>query len=186
MGKSSTPQSRLTGSILLASPSMGDAIFEHSVILLVDYSAKQGALGFILNRPFGKTVGQIAGSSSPIPRELYHVDVFVGGPVMTKNLTFAALTAHDGQLFYRMQISAEEALEHAQTPGTLIRAFIGSSGWSPGQLEKELELMAWIQIPCPPDLLSYIHDETLWNTILRGLSPYHALISTAPRLSFLN
>lgn len=185
MDTSPTSAPRLKGSLLLASPSMGDAIFEHSVILLAEHSSKKGATGFILNRPLGKTVGQIAGSTR-LPRELYHVDVFVGGPVMTKNLTFAALTSREGQLFYRMQIPAEEALEHAQSPGTLIRAFIGNSGWRAGQLESELERLAWIQAPCSHDLLCHVHDETLWNFILRGLSPYHSIISMAPRLSFLN
>ncbi len=185
MGTSPSPKSELIGSLLLASPSMGDPIFEHSVVLIVEHTTKKGALGFVLNRPLGQTVGQIA-SDTQIPRELYHVDVFIGGPVMTKNLTFAALTSRDGQLLYRMQIPAEEAMEHVQKPGTQIRAFIGNSAWRGGQLEQEMELMAWFKTICPENILGHAHDESLWNTILRGISPYHAIIATAPRLSFLN
>jgi len=42
----------LRGQFLVASPRMGDPRFAHSVVYMVDHTAR-GAMGFIVNRAFG-------------------------------------------------------------------------------------------------------------------------------------
>jgi putative transcriptional regulator len=70
--------------------------------------------------------------------------------------------------------------------GTLVRAFIGYSGWASGQLENELRQNAWIATRPLPDLLGHDHDRTLWQDLLRPLSPFHRLLAEAPDDPFLN
>lgn len=164
---------------------MMDSHFRYTVILLAEHSKSAGALGFILNRPTGKTIGDIA-ASARLPRELHQVALFEGGPVQAQSITFAALKPQKGSVFYKTQISAEEAIELSKTPGTLIRSFVGRASWEPLQLESELERSSWFQCSCPSALLQEVHDQTLWSKILRGISPWHALASMAPPFPFLN
>jgi putative transcriptional regulator len=67
-----------------------------------------------------------------------------------------------------------------------VRAFIGYSGWTAGQLENELRRPAWFPVNPQPDLLGHEHDPELWAELLRGLSPLHRILAEAPDDPFLN
>jgi putative transcriptional regulator len=175
----------LQGKLLLASPTLSGGTFDHSVILLSQHNAKDGAFGLILNQPTGQVVGDLL--PAPEFHPLRHVSVHHGGPVSENNLIFAALW-WDQQSGLSMihQISAEDAIKHHKKPGTLVRAFVGYSGWSPGQLENELEQHTWIVAPAPTTFLSLAHDSSLWASTLRNLTPYHKLLADAPHNPFVN
>ena len=175
----------LNGQLLLADPSLRDGIFNRSVILLAEHSPDEGAIGLILNHPTGHVVGELIQDSDFNP--LRHLPVFDGGPVERDQLTFSALwwNHHQG-LRWAMRISADEAIKHSQQPGTLVRAFIGYSGWASGQLETELRRNSWIATRPLPDLLGHDHDKSLWKDLLRPLSPFHRLLAEAPDDPFLN
>jgi putative transcriptional regulator len=70
--------------------------------------------------------------------------------------------------------------------GHLVQAIVGHSAWSPGQLEDEIDRNTWITLDPPKDFLSHPHDLSLWKRLLSGISPYHALISQAPKNPMLN
>jgi putative transcriptional regulator len=175
----------LAGQLLFACPTMQGGPFEHSVVLLSNHSASDGAFGVILNQPTGQTVGDVL--SDQMFRPLRHISVHRGGPVSPSQLFFAAMwwePPHGLRIIH--QISAEDAIIHHQQPGALVRAFVGYSGWSPGQLEEEIERHTWIVSPAPETLLGYHHDESLWATTLRSLSPYHRILADAPKNPFAN
>lgn len=175
----------LQGRLLFASPTLHGDIFDRSVILLSEHSPKDGAFGLILNRPTGQVVGDVL--KDPLFHPLRHIGVHHGGPVGQNNLFFAALWWESSEhLRIKHQISAEDAIKHHQQPGTLVRAFIGYSGWKPGQLENELERHTWIVTDPPADFLGYSHDQSLWGSTLRNLSPYHRLLADAPKNPFAN
>ena len=52
-------QINLTGSLLLADPSLRDPGFGRSVVLLARHDADEGASGFIINKPLGKSVSEL-------------------------------------------------------------------------------------------------------------------------------
>ena len=176
----------LQGQLLLADPTLRDGIFHHSVVLLAEHSAKDGAFGLVLNHPTGHVVGDLLTDEAFSP--LRKVAVHQGGPVSREHLTFSAFwwNQEKKQLRWAIRISAEDAIAHSHRPGTLVRAFIGFSGWTPGQLENELRRNSWI--PARPDgtLLGQQHDSDLWADILRHLSPYHRILAEAPTDPFLN
>lgn len=174
------PHSSLAGSLLFASPALRGGPFERSVILLSQHSAEEGAFGLILNRPTGQCVGDVLHDAAFHP--LRHITVHQAGPVSENQLFFAALwwDGADG-LRLSQQISAEEAIVQQKKSGTLVRAFIGYSGWSPGQLEEEIEQNTWIVTPTPPQILGLSHEPSLWYEALRCLSPFHRLLADAPR-----
>src|ERR1700681_3836240 len=72
----------LAGQLLIASPSMGDPRFDHTVILLVRHSAG-GALGLVINRPIGEQpIASLLEMVGAADRSVTGtVPVFAGGPV---------------------------------------------------------------------------------------------------------
>ena len=178
------PSPVLHGQLLLADPSLRDGIFDRSVILLAEHNA-EGAFGLILNHPTDHVVGDLLHGGEFAP--LRQIPVHVGGPVARDQLAFSGFwwNAEKG-LQWELRLSAAAAVALSHKPGTIVRAFIGYSGWSGGQLEGELKRNTWITASPDPQLLGASHDRTLWSGILRGLSPYHGLLAEAPEDPFLN
>ena len=184
---SATPDSpiKLNGRLLLADPGLRDGIFNRSVVLLADHSPEEGAFGLILNHPTGKTVGDFLKGKEFSP--LRKLAVHHGGPVAPEQLTFSAFWWNKKSgLRWAIRVSREEAIEHAHRPSTLVRAFIGYSGWSGGQLENELRRNSWITVRPEADLLGHNHDRSLWSDTLRKLSPLHRILAEAPDDPLLN
>lgn len=174
----------INGSLLLSSPSLQDGVFDDSVILMHTHRAT-GSEGLILNRPTGKTVGDFMCSSHF--ETLKNLPLYYGGPVADDQLSFASFRwKKNGQLKCKPSISAEEAIETMHKSGSLLRAYLGSSKWTKGQLEDELENYAWFVAPAIPKILSMQQDETLWKNTMQALSPFHHIISLTPEDPFLN
>jgi len=163
----------------VADPSLREGTFHHSVILIADHTPEEGAYGLILNQPSGHQVGDFLKDEQFSP--LSRIAVHVGGPVARQHLTFAALwwTAEKG-LRFATRLSAHDAIRHTRNSGTLVRAFVGYSGWAEGQLETELRRQAWIMTRPSDRLLALAHDEALWSETLRALSPFHQILAEAP------
>ncbi|MBN2237590.1 MAG: YqgE/AlgH family protein, partial [Bacteroidales bacterium] len=70
------------GSILISEPSLKDFYFERSVVLLADHN-EEGSFGLILNKPVNLKFNEIV---KDFP--YYNGNVFLGGPVSTKNLFY--------------------------------------------------------------------------------------------------
>ncbi len=175
----------LIGNLLIASPALIGGIFERSVVLLSDHSAEDGAFGLVLNQPTGKVVGDVL--QGEVFHPLRHIAVFQGGPVAEDNLFFSAFWWDEKTgLQSSNQIAAEEAIRLHQKSGTLLRAFVGYSGWKSGQLEDELKEQSWMVAPPSREILGLSHDRGLWSSVLRGLSPFHQLLAEMPRNPLAN
>jgi len=180
----------LKGNLLLAAPALREPTFFQSVLLLTEHSLEIGAHGYILNRPIGRTVGELLSKETfPGPQfdELSEIPVFMGGPVSTEHLTFAALgwSDYEEKLQYSTHLSAQEALMH-QMEGYRIRAFVGYSGWSEGQLEDELERDSWITHEAEPRVIEVSGVDRLWKDMLREISPFYRLVADEPDQLGLN
>lgn len=174
----------LKGQLLIAGPTLNDNIFQKSVILLADYKDDDGAYGLILNQPVGHTVGHYIKDDEFSP--LAQLQVHQGGPVSMGHLTFAAFWQTDHRFHFATRLPVHDAIAHAHRPGTLVRAFIGYSGWQQGQLEKEVKHASWYVLPPDENLLRHQHDRTLWSQLLRPLSPFHKIIAEAPDNPLMN
>ncbi|MEX2581487.1 MAG: YqgE/AlgH family protein [Verrucomicrobiales bacterium] len=168
----------------MAAPSLREPTFFQSVLLLTEHSSHGGALGYILNRSLGRKVGELLGEdilAAEQRRRLEDVPVFLGGPVNTDHLTFSALgwSEADGELQYNTHLSAGEAARH-EMEGYHIRAFVGYSGWSEGQLEDEMREKSWIPHQPEPEIMDVSKLGDLWKSLLRDLSPWHKLIADEP------
>jgi len=169
----------LRGSLLLADPSLRDSNFNRAVLLLTEHRHDQGAHGYILNRPLGQTTGELL--SAPEFRPLAGVPVFMGGPVSTEQLTFAAFTwkKSSGTLAWTTHLTREDA-EARLAKGDTVRAFVGYSGWAEGQLENEIKQRSWITCKPAAELLRPDNAATLWSDLLKGMGPWYHLLSNMP------
>ncbi|MBE2284238.1 MAG: YqgE/AlgH family protein [Prosthecobacter sp.] len=177
--------SSLSGTLLLASPAMRDPNFSRSVVFMAAHNAKDGAFGYILNRPLEQRVADL------LPDQdlgaLGEVPVFMGGPVATDKLAFAALQWNRKRRTLRCQthLSVADAL-HALSLGHDVRGFVGYSGWSGGQLENELEHRSWITTTARPLVLTVKAPTQLWGAILEEMGPVYKVMAKMPEDVSLN
>ncbi|MDQ2658935.1 MAG: YqgE/AlgH family protein [Verrucomicrobiota bacterium] len=182
--KQESPQD-LTGSLLIAHPSMLDPNFRRAVLFISAYDPKDGAMGVILNRPLDKQVSDLVGDAPP--EGLADVPVFLGGPVGKNQLMFAAFEWEDANgLRLNHNVNVEEAHERVGADPTSIRAFVGHAGWSAGQLEAEMEQQAWILQKPSRAALTPERLPKLWFEIMRDLGPWYKLLAAAPDDPSLN
>jgi len=175
----------LRGSLLLAAPTLRDPHFARSVLYLAAHSGKEGAFGYILNRPLEKTVADLLPGNEM--RKLARVRVYLGGPVSTDKLSFASLkwSNQRNTLNCKTHLAVEDA-QHELDLGHDVRAFVGYSGWSEGQLEKELKLRSWIVTPPPAAIITAEDPTALWSDILIDMGPRYELIAKMPERLDMN
>jgi putative transcriptional regulator len=165
---------RLTGKLLIASPSMPD-YFRRTVILVVEHS-EEGAFGLVLNRPSETTVGE----ASPELAELIGEEhlLFVGGPVQPNAVT--AIGEYPDPAQATKLIVAGVGMVDLDDPPELsrIRVFAGYAGWSAGQLDGELEQEAWIVEAVHPD--DPFSDGDLWTAVLNRKGGEYSLLARMP------
>jgi putative transcriptional regulator len=177
--------SSLSGSLLLASPAMRDPNFSRSVVFMAAHNAKDGAFGYILNRPLEQRVSDLLPEQNLGP--LGEVPVFMGGPVATDKLAFAALQWNKKRCTLRCQthLSVADALQ-ALSLGHDVRGFVGYSGWSGGQLENELETRSWITTSARPLVLTVEKPAHMWGAIMEELGPVYKVMAKMPEDVVLN
>lgn len=169
----------LSGSLLLAAPTMRDPNFSRSVIFMAAHNEKDGAFGYILNRPLEKNVTDL------LPDQelgaLGQVPVFLGGPVSTDKLAFASLQWSKKRRWLKCvtHLSVQDAL-HELSMGHEVRGFVGYSGWSGGQLETELKRSSWIVTPPKKVVLTTQDPAQLWGAVLTEMGPVYELMSRMP------
>lgn len=171
------PSSITKGVLLVASPSLNDPNFHHTVLLLVKHGS-EGTLGLVLNRPTNVLLSKVL----PNLRALNGTDhrLFVGGPVEATRLLL---------LFRLKEPSADarpviDGLYVGSTPGLLervlteakptedFRAFAGYAGWAPGQLEFEMLQGSWAVLPLKGVDIFSKDQASLWpDSITRLQTP---------------
>ena len=178
------PQS-YAGQLLVAHPNMLDPNFRRSVLFISSHDAEDGAVGLIINRPLDKHVSELV--SDTTPEALADVPVFLGGPVATNQLMFAAFdwTGRDS-LSLNQNVALEEAYQLAEQDRSAIRAFVGYAGWTAGQLENELRQNAWLLQKPTRAALKPERLPKLWFEIMRNLGPWFRMLAAAPDDPSLN
>lgn len=170
----------LRGRLLVATPSLGDPNFSHTVVLILDHGA-DGAVGVVLNRPSQVPVTTILPEWT-VPAVEPPV-VFVGGPVQREAVIALGRTdeAAGGQ-----PVSPGVAvvdLTQAAERGLGIRVFAGYGGWGAGQIDAEIDAGGWFVVDAQPDDAFTRRPGALWLTVL---SRQGGLFTTIPEDPTLN
>jgi len=166
----------VAGSLLLAHPALGDPDFRHAVILMSAHD-KEGAMGVVLNRPTEKRLGSLNGEFALGP--LAQVPVFAGGPVEERQLILVAWETQTAGFRLHFGIEALKAAE-CLAGGMHVRAFLGYSGWTSGQLENELNHNTWVVSEILEDVISHPQDESLWRRMLAAKGDEWRLLADEP------
>jgi putative transcriptional regulator len=156
---------------LVARPGLPDPNFRESVVLVMHHENGETA-GVIINRPTDRSLASI------LPGDKFRrftEPVFFGGPVMSQGL-FAvyraekrigdSLTLLPG-VYLATETSALDELMH--DPPQRVRFYSGLSGWSPGQLQAEIERGDWLVLKADADtvFLSESDIRQLWGRLVR-------------------
>ncbi len=166
----------LAGKLLLAHPVLRDPNFRKTAVMLLSHSADDGAVGVIINRPTDQNVGDIVPACED--DFLKKIPVYSGGPVLQDQLILAGWKSENR--FFGM---TPETAKDIQGENAHLASYMGYSGWSPGQLENEIQLGTWI-IADPTD--SPQTGETLWKEMVLKLHPELFLMVDAPENPSLN
>lgn len=176
----------LRGQLLIAAPTLVEPSFARTVVLVAEHT-DEGALGVVLNRPSGSTVGEVVPDLSHLidPDEM----VFAGGPVQPGGVMVLAEFADpsdaalpiEGALGFVAVESETETLAAGRA-----RAFAGHAGWGPGQLDSELEEEAWFPAPFQREDAFTDEPEGLWSRALVRKGGEYALVARMPLDPSLN
>ena len=179
-----TKEKSLAGRLLISHPMQRDHDFCETVVLIHTHSAKDGAMGVILNRPSHRLLGHAQSDFSEGP--LADLPIHIGGPVGTNRLALGGWKfGTRGPASIRYGISREEAAELAIAGQYKLFAFVGYSGWSPGQLENELRLNAWVVCPFERNT-AMLQERDLWKALLVQHRPDLRLVVDSPSNPELN
>jgi len=164
---------------------MRDPNFSRTVVFMAAHTPKEGAFGYVLNRPLEQRVADLLPDQSL--GALSQVRVYVGGPVATDKLAFASLhwNRKQGTLRCQTHLSVTDAL-HELSMGHEVRGFVGYSGWAKGQLEQEIEHRSWIVTPSSKTILTTQPATQMWSTVLTQMGPVYQLMAGTPEKVELN
>jgi putative transcriptional regulator len=163
--KSGGARGFLDGQMLIASPGMQDERFARSLIYLCAHSS-EGAMGIVVNQPaqhisFPDLLVKLdvipETDKIQLPSSAGDVTVLKGGPVETER----GFVLHSADFFIENStlpidegicltatLDILKAIARGAGPASAILA-LGYAGWSPGQLENELQQNGWLH--CSPD-----------------------------------
>ncbi len=135
------------GMFLKSTAALDDTVFAGVVIFLTQHNAG-GAIGFVINRPFGRSLHEL--------QEFKHSPYFPlydGGPVDKEHLfflhrrpdlieegTLVASGIYWGGNFRQ----AVNSINNKSLSAKDIKIFVGYCGWDGGELEAEIEEGSWI------------------------------------------
>jgi len=169
------------GKILIADPFLKDPNFFRSVILLCDHR-NEGSFGFVMNRqldqPIGELIEALDGCSFP---------VYDGGPVQKDTVHFlhqcpdliSGGTEIINGIFWGGDFEeVTELLRLNKISESMIRFYLGYSGWSDGQLENEMKEKTWLISDGNKKLVFHNNAEMIWKDAVKQLgSEYEQIIN---------
>src|SRR5882757_369647 len=159
----------LDGQMLIASPGMQDERFSRSLIYMCAHSS-EGAMGIVVNQPaahisFPDLLVKLdvipKADKIQLPPGAGDVTVLKGGPVETER----GFVLHSADFFIENStlpidegvcltatLDILKAIARGNGPASAILA-LGYAGWSPGQLESEIQHNGWLHCNADPDLI---------------------------------
>lgn len=179
------------GRLLVAAPVLTEDVFARSVVQLLQHSVDDGALGVIVNRPLETSLAEVLPGWALLAPE--PVVVFEGGPVAPSSAiclgrltqprvvdpSFVVVAGAPWLGTVDLDLEAAASVEE-------VRVFAGYAGWSPGQLEAEVEEGAWWVLDAlPGDCFSNAPNQ-LWRQVLRRQGLPLALAASFPTDPTLN
>ncbi|GAB2536844.1 YqgE/AlgH family protein [Rufibacter soli] len=177
------------GSILISEPFLGDPNFERSVLVICQHD-KEGTVGLVLNKLSALHLSDVV----DINETVFDMALAVGGPMQPNTLHYIHRLA---ELPNAQQIASglywggdfdelTNWLNQGLVNADQIRFFVGYSGWSPGQLEEEIEKNVWFVNNNAANKLLTLNIDTLWRDILKEMGGKYKMYANYPADPSLN
>jgi putative transcriptional regulator len=171
------------GKILSSEPFLPDSFFNRSIVYLTDHSP-QGSVGFILNKKLDLNISTaIAGF------EGWSENINMGGPVAPDTLHYLHSIGDlvpnsvliEDNIYWGGDIDAiRELISTGKIDHSQIRFFLGYSGWSAGQLERELKEDSWIIARVKADIIMGNRGDNTWKRVLRSFKNKYRMWADFP------
>lgn len=185
----------LEGHLLIAMPGMTDERFMRAVIYICSHSA-DGAMGIVINKPASDLrlpdllvqLGIISDDDAiRLPGALERMPVLMGGPVETSRgfvlhspdyRVAQATLPVDRKICLTATIDILRAMARGDGPRDAVLA-LGYAGWSPSQLENEIQRNGWLNCPADPAVVFEQDAHEKYDRALRLLGIDPALLSSS-------
>lgn len=135
------------GVFLTSTHALNDTLFAGTTILVTEYN-DAGAVGFVVNKAFGRTLNHLEAYQHSEPFPLYE-----GGPVDQEHLFFlhsrpdlvadGTLVAHGIYLGGNFD-QAVACINNKTLSAAAVKIFVGYCGWDAGELEAEVAEGSWM------------------------------------------
>ena len=183
----------LDGQMLIASPGMRDERFARTVIYMCAHSS-EGAMGIVVNQPAPHiSFSDLLVKLDVIPEKdkiqlptRADVTVLRGGPVETER----GFVLHSADFFIENStlpidegicltatLDILKAIARGTGPASAILA-LGYAGWSPGQLENEMQQNGWLHCSADPDLIFGMDIEAKYDRALQKIGIRPGMLSS--------
>lgn len=160
----------LCGRLLVATPLIADEPFRRSVVFVLDHD-EDGALGVIINRPLPSGVDDVLPDWATVVTG--PACLFDGGPVAMDSALAVGVLRGDGEpLGWRRMVGRIGLIDLDVPPPAVaealegLRVFAGYAGWSPGQLEAEIDEGAWVVVDSTIEDVTSAAPDALWREVL--------------------
>ena len=188
------------GRLLISEPFMADVRFFRTVIFIANYD-EEGTLGFVLNqRPDGNTRVLNAETNEPLfSSHILRKHLSQGGPINEEDFFILhdqgeRLGGHkiiegvhlglgDGKMPSNQTLDDFILDNHKDVQ---FKFFLGSSGWTVGQLEAELEIGSWFVAEFNKDIVFSTDYDEMWKQAIYTLGEEFAYFATLPLHPQLN
>lgn len=176
------------GRILISEPLLSDTYFKRSVVFITEYSDK-GAVGFVLNKPVDLPINEILSDFPDFPAQVY-----IGGPVAKDTIHFLhtlgklipnSVHVADNIYWGGDFDSLKELIAEGIVKPSQVRFFLGYSGWSPNQLEGEIDDNAWIVTRVESKKIMSA-DKDIWKQTLDELGKKYKVWANFPENPAMN
>jgi putative transcriptional regulator len=172
-----------SGTILISEPFMGDPNFERTVVLVCRHD-EEGSFGLVLNRKSNLRLSDVL----DIFQHNGDMELSIGGPMEYNTLHYIHQIDHLQEAIPLSQSvfwggdydQLKELLSSGLISSDEIRFFLGYSGWSPGQLQEEIEKKIWIVNNTATDLLFDLNQDSLWREILKQMGGKYKVLANYP------
>ena len=159
------------GRVLISEPLLNDYFFKRSVVLLTEHN-DEGSMGFVINNPIDTKLIDLLPDFPD-----FDANISIGGPVSTDMIQFihtlgkkvSGCIEIKPDLFWGGDFNdLKNLLSKGEVEKNQILFFLGYSGWSPNQLNEEIEQNSWlISRLSTEDIMAY--KENIWRSSLSGL-----------------
>jgi putative transcriptional regulator len=177
------------GKILISEPFLPDTFFNRSIVYLTDHT-EQGSVGFILNKILDLRIcDAIEGF------EGWEEPLNMGGPVAPDTLHYLHSLGNlipksvkvDKNMFWGGDIDTIRGLiKKDKVRKSQIRFFLGYSGWSAGQLERELKENSWVIATVKSEIVMTSRGDDTWKRVLRSLTTKYRMWADFPESPDMN